>query len=271
MSNSTRTRIAKCGHKYTQVGNLTGRPRNKCFECLPMKPSSKVWGSCQLCGMDMSGMPLPARGPRPKYCGDRCRNRASVDNQRADGRYQAKLAQRRESWQPALKSDRECVICGSTYLTSRVNSETCSPACTNSKRESFPIRLCSVEGCSRAYRAKDLCAMHWRSKAREDGREKPPLWTEARRATYHKRRAQKFKTQVQNIIPVDVYIRDGWNCGICYGSVDPTSTFPDPMSPSLDHILPLSKGGTHTLDNVQLAHLRCNCSKGNRIAEIQGV
>jgi 5-methylcytosine-specific restriction endonuclease McrA len=38
---------------------------------------------------------------------------------------------------------------------------------------------------------------------------------------------------------------------------------PDPMSPSLDHILPLSKGGTHEPRNVQLAHLGCNVRKYN--------
>jgi 5-methylcytosine-specific restriction endonuclease McrA len=32
----------------------------------------------------------------------------------------------------------------------------------------------------------------------------------------------------------------------------------------MDHIVPISKGGTHTLDNVQMAHRFCNLSKGNR-------
>lgn len=36
--------------------------------------------------------------------------------------------------------------------------------------------------------------------------------------------------------------------------------------PSIDHIYPLSKGGTHTWDNIQLAHRSCNSRKGNAIA-----
>lgn len=36
------------------------------------------------------------------------------------------------------------------------------------------------------------------------------------------------------------------------------------MRPSIDHIVPLSQGGTHELANVQLAHYRCNLSKNNR-------
>lgn len=34
--------------------------------------------------------------------------------------------------------------------------------------------------------------------------------------------------------------------------------------PSVDHVIPLSKGGTHTWDNVKLAHKRCNSKKGNK-------
>jgi hypothetical protein len=37
-----------------------------------------------------------------------------------------------------------------------------------------------------------------------------------------------------------------------------------PMKPSIDHKIPLSKGGTHDLANTQLAHYRCNLSKNNR-------
>ena len=35
--------------------------------------------------------------------------------------------------------------------------------------------------------------------------------------------------------------------------------------PSIDHIVPISKGGSHTWDNVQLAHKQCNSVKSNKI------
>lgn len=34
--------------------------------------------------------------------------------------------------------------------------------------------------------------------------------------------------------------------------------------PTVDHIIPLSKGGLHTWDNVQLAHMACNAGKCDR-------
>lgn len=48
----------------------------------------------------------------------------------------------------------------------------------------------------------------------------------------------------------------GW-CGVCGKWVQPKHA-------SMDHIHPVSKGGTHTYDNLQLTHLICNLRKGDR-------
>ncbi len=39
------------------------------------------------------------------------------------------------------------------------------------------------------------------------------------------------------------------------------------QKPSIDHIVPITRGGTHTWDNAQLAHLLCNTRKGNKVLE----
>lgn len=72
-------------------------------------------------------------------------------------------------------------------------------------------------------------------------------------------------SDAEQINVLAVFERDNWVCQICGEDVDPTVEHPDPLSKSLDHIVPLSQGGGHTWDNVQLAHLVCNMSKGNRI------
>ena len=64
--------------------------------------------------------------------------------------------------------------------------------------------------------------------------------------------------------PVNIFERDGWVCGICREAVDAALEWPDPRSASLDHVVPLTKGGAHSPDNAQCAHLACNVSKGNR-------
>ena len=62
-----------------------------------------------------------------------------------------------------------------------------------------------------------------------------------------------------------VFERDGWICGICAEPVDRTLAHPNPRSASLDHLVPLSRGGAHTYDNVRATHLTCNLKKGVRI------
>jgi 5-methylcytosine-specific restriction endonuclease McrA len=43
----------------------------------------------------------------------------------------------------------------------------------------------------------------------------------------------------------------------------------EPNAPTLDHIVPISKGGSHIRSNVQLACLECNQAKGNGEASQQ--
>ena len=51
-------------------------------------------------------------------------------------------------------------------------------------------------------------------------------------------------------------------CGICGKPVDFGFKFPHPLSPCIDHIIPVSKGGhPSAIENLQLAHMCCNSQK----------
>lgn len=63
--------------------------------------------------------------------------------------------------------------------------------------------------------------------------------------------------------------RHGAVCRICGGPIDVTLRAPHPMTPSIDHIRPRAHGGTNDPANLQLAHLRCNISKGARIVVVR--
>lgn len=60
--------------------------------------------------------------------------------------------------------------------------------------------------------------------------------------------------------------RDSFICGICHEAIPPYY-YPDPESASVDHVIPKSKGGLTVASNLQITHLRCNQSKGNRVKE----
>lgn len=51
-------------------------------------------------------------------------------------------------------------------------------------------------------------------------------------------------------------------CGICELPMNRELAYPDPLSKSVDHIVPLALGGPHEQSNLQYAHLRCNVAKG---------
>lgn len=55
-------------------------------------------------------------------------------------------------------------------------------------------------------------------------------------------------------------------CAICGRPVDMSLKIPDPMAPTVDHIIPVSKGGHPSdINNMQLAHYACNLMKSNRV------
>lgn len=72
------------------------------------------------------------------------------------------------------------------------------------------------------------------------------------RAAFDKNKRRIFATQT--------------TCGICGKPVDFSLKFPDPMSPCIDHIIPVDRGGHPSdMDNLQLAHLCCNRAKSDKL------
>ena len=78
---------------------------------------------------------------------------------------------------------------------------------------------------------------------------------------------QRYRARLKNAAegPVDVDALWTGLCNICGDPIDVSLRKPDLMCRSIDHIIPLSKGGTHTQDNLAWVHLLCNLRKGNKI------
>ena len=61
-------------------------------------------------------------------------------------------------------------------------------------------------------------------------------------------------------------------CGICGRPVDFSLKYPHPLSPCIDHIIPVAKGGHPSdLENLQLAHWTCNRQKSDKLIERKDV
>ena len=55
-------------------------------------------------------------------------------------------------------------------------------------------------------------------------------------------------------------------CGICGIPVDKSLKYPHPLSPVIDHIIPINRNGHPTdIKNLQLSHWQCNKQKSDKL------
>jgi len=100
--------------------------------------------------------------------------------------------------------------------------------------------------------------------------------TKAQRKWMRIKRKHRMTGGSSNISPARLYNRDDRMCALCHRVTDHPRVWEQwmtskrwmPNAPTVDHIIPLAKGGTHTWDNVQLAHWSCNGDKGDTIVTV---
>lgn len=71
----------------------------------------------------------------------------------------------------------------------------------------------------------------------------------------HRRRARIINTASANCAKIVSLLRHMPLCQYCFGLLD---------SPTIDHVIPLTRGGTHTKGNLVAACQPCNSSKGTK-------
>ncbi|MBR7747448.1 HNH endonuclease [Undibacterium baiyunense] len=93
--------------------------------------------------------------------------------------------------------------------------------------------------------------------------------TEAHKASKLKQKIirayKKRVTAVEAVSPMKVFKQANWKCQWCGVDTprEKRGTYED-CAPELDHIIPLSRGGSHTYANVQCLCRKCNGLKGNK-------
>lgn len=85
------------------------------------------------------------------------------------------------------------------------------------------------------------------------------------RACSAKTRASQAGVPAESIDLDKLYERDRGTCQLCHRPVDRDLRWPHPGSESLDHKIPIVRGGAHVWDNVQLVHALCNWRKGSKL------
>lgn len=183
------------------------------------------------------------------------------------------------------KPDTPCAVCGRLLWTGSTSLP--SPVCRQCRSEQ-PRRQPDTrgtseqqcEGCGLRYRphrtskASRFCSLSCAGRAGSN-RPRKHLTLEARaeaarlKSERHdaRRRARKYGVEYEPIDRRQVFIRDNWTCGICGGAVDPSLRWPARECATVDHIVPLARGGSHTYANTQCAHACCNIKKGANLTE----
>lgn len=155
-----------------------------------------------------------------------------------------------------------CAHCGAAHERARAKycTDLCQHRAYNERRK--------ADGRLAAYRAqhRDKISAYNRAYWAEHGSPRV-LYAETLKAGDLRRRARKAGVETQSVRAVDVFERDQWVCWLCSETIDRLTKWPAPASASIDHVVPLARGGPHTLDNVRAAHLRCNMAKGTKIIE----
>jgi hypothetical protein len=122
---------------------------------------------------------------------------------------------------------------------------------------------------------KAVAAKYVRNKFKTDPKykEADKRWKKAnprKRAVNNRDRARRNGAKVSYYTREHIFKRDGYDCYLCNRPVDlqanPVQGQPNwELYPHVEHVIPLSKGGDDTLDNVKIAHAICNINKGTRL------
>lgn len=194
--------------------------------------------------------------PRQKYCSAKCRE-------------QAKYA---KWYKPREPTDRVCPGCLNVFAA-KWNTKYCCKECQLACKSI--ARSCGY--CGKVFMGVgdvSFCSRTCTNKARFyadpiDEKQANQLRVIRRRECRARacavRRARHNGVSWRRISRNDVFERDGWVCQICGRECLRGASTQDPASPTLDHVIPLSRGGAHNLNNVRLACWACNSKKRNKL------
>lgn len=146
-------------------------------------------------------------------------------------------------------TDGTCATCGRATEGFREYRSYCSRACQN-EASRYPAGRPAGRPCV-------LCGTWIDYNVRRPGGRKVKLGT---KKCFDCRRDSRYALTASQIAE-----RDGSDCSICAEPVDLSLKWPDRMSATRDHVVPVTHGGSNAAENLRLAHLSCNSRKGNRV------
>lgn len=171
-----------------------------------------------------------------------------------------------------------CRACGKTFVARSMNAKLCSGECRkiDARNQAYFYNLISYykaakpvkcRVCNKMYIAtygnkkKKLCSDECAAELR---RRYNALHRKERKA---RRRCLIASNYIEPVSLKYLFFRDKARCQICSKKLNLIRAVPHNLAATIDHIVPLSKGGEHSKKNTQLACFKCNSLKGDRCAD----
>lgn len=226
----------------------------------PLGSAREIPAKCAGCGTPIE-QGSRMRNPR-KWCSDSCRvkhSRGTVDKRSSYYRNMLARAAEEVRRKNLSSPDIVCPNCGE--VTPRTDSgrplrycnDKCQSAASYRRRKAVAPK-CTEDGCDRPSISRGLCGSHYSAVWRADNPDKHT----AKNLRY---RAQKQHEGAELFSRIEVMELSDWTCHLCGEPIDRDCPYPSQLYGTVDHVVPLSRGGTHTLDNVMAAHHVCNSTK----------
>ena len=215
---------------------------------------------CEVCGQTYS----PTYGAQ-RTCGRTC-----------GAIITGRLAGVSTPWRSPLPLTR-CETC-SAWMVARRSRRYCSTACAPSKyqprgMESKQCATCESDFTYLVRRGRQPaecppCAdVTYRQRKAE---QRKAATAKFGRVNKDRRRARRYGVEYEPIDRAYVFERDGYRCHICGKKCRVNVEWSShPLDPTIDHLIPISQGGPHTLANVATACFMCNSLKSNGSANDQ--
>lgn len=201
------------------------------------KPRPSV---CRGCSEPLK--PSQSRGRAREWCDPNCRNRTL----RASGHIVVPEHAKR-----CAVSFQVCEFCQRTF----------------SAKTRRKVRACRDANCRRLLKNAQQKSFHDRYRE-EHGKTYGHANYPEQRRLLKLRRDGLLAVGAEDFKDEEIFERDGWVCQLCFELVDKALPWPHLMSKTLDHVMPVVRGGAHTRANTQLAHLTCNVSKKDSMPEV---
>lgn len=259
-----------------------------CSRCGEMMWRSKKSTTSPVCHPCRRARPEPSKHKVDVPCA-RCGTLLTQRQKAAKQRFCSMSCAKRAEWSgsSSRKPTSVCLQCGEHFVAKWGSGKFCSRECAfigRGRAVSTPF------ACVVPWTTCDLCGASFVGRARycsQRCRETKVAWRvfitrcvdchnlfthrapqsircDPCRSLHKWRTATRWK-KASKLLPFVAH-RDRWVCGICNQPVESRQYRPDDIwSPTVDHVVPISLGGSDEPENLRLAHMICNSVRGNDV------